>query len=191
MNIKELFYEQYLALCSNHGAQPSHVDSNIMLKLLKNEIKDDELILKALQEANTSKHKFIRTSTDSQGHTCEVPRMPTGKEIARICHDLKESFFQEKAERESLLMLSQPKEISEQAKANGELACALAMWFGCCPDRVYSLIDSGTLKADLSLASHNFFKYFGKDNIHNQKRPVAIRNFIQSTYADVIEICKK
>ena len=108
MNIKELFYEQYLALCSNHGAQPSHVDSNIMLKLLRDEIKDDELILKGLKSANTSKHKFIRTSTDSQGHTCEVPRMPTGKEIARICHDMKESFYQEKAEKESLLMLSQP-----------------------------------------------------------------------------------
>lgn len=191
MNIKELFYEQYLALCSNHGAQPSHVDSNIMLKLLRDEIKDDELILKGLKAANTSKYPFFKTSTDSRGHTCEVPRMPTGKEIARICHNLKDKHLQEKAEKESLLMLSQPREISDQAKANGQLACSLVSWFKCCPDRVYSLIDAGTLKADLSLASHNFFAYYGKENINNQTRPIAMRNFIQSTYADVIEVCRK
>lgn len=191
MSFNQVFADYYQKLCLIVNEQPGVMQAQTMMEYLKEEVVDEELILKGMKAASQIQNKKVRVYTDKNGHTSEVPRLPSSIEVVEICLDLKGKHLQEKAEKESLLMLSQPREISEQAKANGQLACSLVSWFKCCPDRVYSLIDAGTLKADLSLASHNFFAYYGKENINNQTRPIAMRNFIQSTYADVIEVCQK
>ena len=191
MSFKEVFSNYYQSLCSIHNEQPSVFQATTMMNYLLEEIGEEELILKGIKDATSTKHKFVRTSTDKNGHTSEVPRTPSAKEIAIICNDLKEDYYRDKEQQNAMRLLSEPKEITKQAAANGQLACSLVAWFKCCPDKVYSLINSGALVANKLLAEQNMFEAMGTKNIYAKKRQEQMKQYIQTHYESIIELCKQ
>lgn len=181
MTLEEKFTDEYQELCVIQQVQPSVFEAKVMLKALRAEIDDDALIIKGVMDSKTSRHKFVKVNVDRNGHTVEIPRMPTTKEVVRICHDLREKHMKEMEEQNARLMLSSPVEITEQKKANGQLSLMLIGSYQCCPDKVWCLIDCGALKADLTFAKMSGFK---------GSRTLNLKKIVEEKYKDVIEICK-
>lgn len=181
MNLEEKFTDEYQELCVIQQVQPSVFEAKVMLKALRAEIDDDALIIKGVMDSKTSRHKFVKVNVDRNGHTVEIPRMPTTKEIVRICHDLREQHLKEQEEKNARLMLTSSIKISEQNKANGQLSLMLIGSYMCCPDKVWALIDCGALKADLTFAKMSGFK---------NGRTQTLKNIVETQYKDVVELCK-
>ncbi len=71
-----------------------------------------------------------------------------------------------------------PRSPDEQTVANNHLMMYLVSHFKCCPDKVIDLIDSGELKADLSLISKNIIQScFSKDKLDILKRQNILDNY--------------
>lgn len=191
MIFNQVFADYYQKLCIILNEQPGVMQAQTMMEYLKEEIVDEELILKGMKEASKIKNKKVRVYTDKKGHTSEVPRLPSAIEVAEICHNLKEQHLEEKANNETMLLLNKPVEITKQEKANGQLLCSLVQWFKCCPDRVLSLIDSGQLVANEILAEKNIFAVMEQKNIYDKKRQAQMKSYIQQHYHEVIELCRK
>tara|TARA_R110002020_G_scaffold357043_5_gene569493 strand:+ start:1099 stop:1692 length:594 start_codon:yes stop_codon:yes gene_type:complete len=191
MSFNQVFADYYQKLCLIVNEQPGVMQAKTMMEYLLEEIGDEELILKGIKAASQIKNKKVRVYTDKQGHISEVPRLPTAVEIAEICNDLKEDYYRDKEQQNAMRLLSEPKEITKQAAANGQLACSLVAWFKCCPDKVYSLINSGALVANKLLAEQNMFEAMGTKNIYAKKRQEQMKQYIQTHYESIIELCKK
>lgn len=191
MSFNEVFADYYQKLCILVNEQPGVMQAKTMMEYLREEVGDEELILRGIKSASKIKNKKVRVYTDKQGCITEVPRLPTAVEIAEICNQLRDDFYKEKEAHENLKLISQPREITKQAQANGQLACSLVAWFKCCPDRVFSLIDSGALVADELFAEKNIFAVMDIKNLYDKKRQEQLKQYIQTHYYEYIELCRK
>ena len=185
MNYDERFQCLYQELCNGHQTQPSVFECKSMLASIRKEIQNDEIIMTAMEQANTTKYPFYRTSYNAQGHTVQTPRMPSHKEIVEICFKIQSQIKEQiEAKREAAhnqKLLGSSDELQKQRKANGFLMCSLISHYGCCPEFTQNSIDNGVIAAPKDYM----------DLIKGGMKRQAHYEYLLDNFGQYIDICPK
>jgi hypothetical protein len=178
------FADAFQTLCTLKQQKLSIMEAQKYCQYLLSSIKDEKLILMGMEKANDK--PFVRTSTDKNGHTVEIPRMPTALEITGICNEIKTTSTQAQNNHQTLIGLSKKEEAkTKKGIANGHLAMGLVAWFACCPDFIWNSMDNGVIEAPDDLLDR--FVHFNK----GESPTLAKKEYIREHFDAFIDLCPK